>query len=109
MPQVLRLDDGDARIQYAPSEAWETVVNSGTEWNRDGTYHRAKALGAQLFFLFRGGSFRPAILVHVFYMTLFTPDRHWNFSLWSHRKGRSIGPATTRREEHKYPPERGKL
>ena len=109
MPQVLRLDDGDARIQYAPSEAWETVVNSGTEWNRDGTYHRAKALGAQLFFLFRGGSFRPAILVHVFCMTLFTPDRHWNFSLWSHRKGRSIGPATTRREEHKYAPERGKL
>ena len=56
MPQVLRLDDGDARVQYASSEAWETVVNSGQEWNRDGTYHRAKAAGAQLFFLFRGRS-----------------------------------------------------
>ena len=66
MPQVLRLDDGDARIQYAPPEAWETVVNSSKEWNRDGTYHRAKALGAQLFFLFRGRSFHLAIFVHIF-------------------------------------------
>ena len=54
MPQVLRLNDGDARIQYAKLEAWETVVNSTSKWNQDGTYHRAKATGAQLFFLFRG-------------------------------------------------------
>ena len=54
MPQVLRLDDSDARVQYTPPEAWETVVNSTSEWNQDGTYHRAKATGAQLFFLFRG-------------------------------------------------------
>ena len=54
MPQVLRLDDGDARIKYAELGAWETVVNSTSEWNRDGTYHRAKATKAQLFFLFRG-------------------------------------------------------
>ena len=73
MPQVLRLDDGDTRIQYASSEAWDTVVNSGREWNQDGTYHRAKALGAQLFFLFRGGSFHLAFLVHVLYFTLLTP------------------------------------
>ena len=105
MPQVLRLDDGDSRIQYAPPGAWETVVNSGSQWNRDGTYHRATVLGAQLFFLFRGGSFRLAFLAHVFYMTLLTPARHWNFSLWSCRKGWSIGPATTRREEHRYAPE----
>ena len=79
MPQVLRLDDGDTRIQYAPSEAWETMVNSGRDWNRDGTYHRAKAPGAQLFFLFRGGSFRLAIHVHVFYMTLLTPRQALEF------------------------------
>ena len=54
MPQIFRLDDANAGVQYSPPEAWDTVVNSNKEWNPDGTYHRAKAAGAQLFFLFRG-------------------------------------------------------
>jgi len=80
MPQVLRLDDGDVRVQYAPPEGWETVVNSGREWNQDGSYHRAKAVGAQLFFLFRGNHFSNSC--HVFYMTLLNPRTGTGISLY---------------------------
>jgi len=104
MPQVLRLDDGDARIQYGPPEAWGAVVNSGQEWNKDGTYHRAGAAGAGLFFLFRGRLFHLAILVQVFHMTPSTSNRYWNFSLRSVRNRWSISRTTTRREGNKGPP-----
>jgi hypothetical protein len=103
MPQVLRLDDSDARIQYAPPEAWGAVLNSGEEWNPDGTYHGAKARGAQLFFLFRGGLFH--LVVQVLHVAPLTSDRHRDFSSWPRRDGRSISPATTRCEEYGCAPE----